>query len=126
MYHVELFVKNGDTIPESLADTLRWRDVIFDYNGAGSISANDSSLRMRYGRAYFSYKPDSLYKQLEWRTMAQDSLPAVTFTMEIPEEGRMILSGKKSEDSLYVVLKKLNRHFQLTERQFHWISESNR
>lgn len=126
MYHVELFVKNGDTIPESLADTLRWRDVIFDYNGSGSISANDSSLRMRYGRAYFSYKPDSLGKQLEWRIMAWDSLPMVTFEMEIPEEGQMILKGKKAEDSLHVVLKKLNRHFPLTERQFHWISEANR
>lgn len=126
MYHVELFVKNGDTIPESLADTLRWRDVIFDYNGAGSISVNDSSLRMRYGRAYFSYKPDSLGKQLEWRIMAWDSLPVVTFDMQIPEEGRMILKGKKAEDSLHVFLKKLNRHFPLTERQFHWISESNR
>lgn len=126
MYHVELFVKNGDTIPESLADTLRWRDVIFDYNGSGSISANDSSLRMRYGRAYFSYKPDSLGKQLEWRIMSWDSLPMVTFDLEIPEEGKMILKGKKAEDSLHLVLKKLNRHFPLTERQFHWISESNR
>ncbi|OOG78070.1 hypothetical protein [Algoriphagus sp. A40] len=126
MYHVELFVKNGDTIPESLADSLRWRDVIFDYNGAGSISANDSSLRMRYGRAHFNYKPDSLGSQLEWRLMGWDSLPLVTFDMVIPEEGRMVLKGKKSEDSLHVVLKKLNRHFPLTERQFHWISESNR
>lgn len=126
IYHVELFVKNGDTIPESLADTLRWRDVIFDYNGAGSLSAKDSSLRMRYGRAYFSYKPDSLGKQLEWRLMAWDSLPLVTFDMQIPEEGKMILKGKKENDSIQVVLKKLNRHFPLTEKQFHWISESNR
>lgn len=126
MYHVELFVKNGDTIPESLADSLRWRDVIFDYNGAGSISANDSSLRMRYGRAYFSYKPDSLGKQMDWRIMAWDSLPVVTFDMEIPEDGRMILKGKKAEDSFHVVLKKLKRHFPLKERQFHWVSESNR
>jgi hypothetical protein len=126
IYHVEMFVKNGDTIPESLADTLRWRDVIFDYNGSGSLSAQDSSLRMRYGRAYFSYKPDSLGTQLEWRHSSWDSLPAVTFQMEIPKEGKMILNGKKEEDSLYVVLQKLNRHFPLTERQFHWISEANR
>ena len=126
MYHVELFVKNGDTIPESLADTLRWRDVIFDYNGSGSLSAQDSSLRMRYGRAYFSYLPDSLGNQLEWRLSSWDSLPVVSFKMEIPEQDRIILTGKKQEDSLHVVLKKLNRHFPLTERQFHWVSEANR
>jgi len=126
MYHVELFVKNGDTIPESLADTLRWRDVIFDFNGSGSLSAQDSSLRMRYGRAYFSYLPDSLGNQLEWRLSSWDSLPVASFKMELPQEGKIILTGKKHEDSLFVVLQKINRHFPLTERQFHWVSEANR
>lgn len=125
MYHVELFVKNGDTIPESLVDSLRWKDVIFDYNGSGSISANDSSLRMRYGRAYFNYEPDSLGNRLEW-TLSSDGTSLANFEMDFSEEGKMILNGKKADDSLYVVLKKLNRHFPLTERQFHWISESNR
>jgi hypothetical protein len=46
--------------------------------------------------------------------------------MELSEKGKIILKGKKAEDSLYVVLRKMNRHFPLTERQFHWISESNR
>lgn len=126
MYHVELFVKNGDTIPESLADTLRWRDVIFDYNGAGSFSANDSTFRMRYGRAYFDYRPDRLGTVLEWRKASWDSLPLVVFDMEIPEKGRMLLNGVNQSDTLSLVLKKLPRHFPLTERQFHWLSESNR
>ncbi len=125
-YHVELFVKNGDTIPESLADSLRWRDVIFDYDGAGSVSANDSTLRMRYGRGYFAYEPDSAGKTLEWRKSAWDSQLLVTFDLALLPENRMILSGVKGQDSLYLVLKKLNRHFPLTERQFHWISEDNR
>lgn len=126
MYHVEVFVKNRDTIPESLADTLRWRDVIFDYNGAGSFSANDSSFRMRYGRAYFDYRPDSAGKMLEWRKTSWDSLPLMVFDMGIPEKGRMTLYGIKETDTLSLVLKKLPRHFPLTERQFHWLSESNR
>jgi hypothetical protein len=125
-YHVELFVKNGDTIPESLADTLRWRDVIFDYDGAGSVSANDSSMRMRYGRAYFAYEPDSAGVTLEWRKSVWDSAVLVTFDMELLPENGMILQGKKGEDHLYLKLKKLKRHFPLTERQFHWISEDNR
>ena len=125
-YHVELFVKNGDTIPESLADTLRWRDVIFDYDGAGSVSANDSTLRMRYGRAYFAYEPDSAGMTLEWRKSVWDSAVLVTFDMELLPENGMILHGKKGEDHLYLKLKKLKRHFPLTERQFHWISEDNR
>ena len=125
-YHVELFVKNGDTLPESLADTLRWRDVIFDYDGAGSVSTNDSSFRMRYGRAYFAYEPDSAGKTLEWRKSAWDSQLLVTFDLQLLPENGMILQGKKGEDLLYLKLKKLNRHFPLSERQFHWISEDNR
>ncbi|MCU0401022.1 MAG: hypothetical protein MUE75_08445 [Algoriphagus sp.] len=126
MYHVELFVKNGDTIPESLADSLRWRDVIFDYNGQGSFSAQDSSFRMRYGRAYFTYLPDSLGEKLDWNNPLDDSFPVVSFQMEQSGSDKITLTGIKGQDSLHLVLKKLNRHFPLTERQFHWISESNR
>jgi hypothetical protein len=126
MYHVEVFIKNGDTIPESLADTLRWRDVIFDYNGAGSFSAIDSSFRMRYGRAYFDYRPDSTGETLAWRKASLDSIPLVVFEMSLPEKGSMLLSGVKDSDTLSLVLKRIPRHFPLTERQFHWLSESNR
>ncbi|MBN7812467.1 hypothetical protein J0A68_16050 [Algoriphagus sp. H41] len=126
IYHVEVFVKNGDTIPESLADAQRWRDVVFDYNGSGSIAANDSSLRMRYGRAYFVYQPDSLGERIEWRNYSAESHPVASFDMDLSEKGKMILRGAKGDDSLQVVLRKLDRHFPLTERQFHWISESNR
>lgn len=125
-YHVELFVKNGDTIPESLADSLRWRDVIFDFNGQGSFSALDSSFRMRYGRAYFSYLPDSSEKKLDWNHPLNDNSPVVSFNLELKGTDQIVLHGIKNQDSLHVVLKKLNRHFPLTERQFHWISESNR
>ncbi|WP_268035915.1 hypothetical protein [Algoriphagus sp. PAP.12] len=125
-YHVELFVKNGDTIPENLADSLRWRDLVFDYNGAGSFGAVDEDFWMRYGRAYFDYRPDSTSSLLEWRKSKYDSLPFITFEMELEPDGRISLLGLKNQDSLRISLKKLPRHFQLSERQFHWLSESNR
>lgn len=123
IYHVELFVTNGDTLPESMTESRRWGDVIFDYNGEGSLAANDSSLFMNYGRAYFIYQTDSLGKEMEWRSMGQRQ---ATFSMDFPSEDRMILSGTKGQDSLHVVLRKLERHFPLAERQFHWINESSR
>ena len=123
VYHVELFVTNGDTLPESMTESRRWGDVIFDYNGEGSLAANDSSLFMNYGRAYFIYQTDSLGKEMAWRSMGQRQ---ATFSMDFPSEDRMILSGTKGQDSLHVVLRKLERHFPLAERQFHWINESSR
>jgi hypothetical protein len=32
VYEVKTFVLNGDTIPFTYADKLRWKDVIFDHN----------------------------------------------------------------------------------------------
>jgi hypothetical protein len=63
---------------------------------------------------------------LEWRKASWDSLPMVVFDLEIPKMGEMRLHGVKDSDTLSLVLKKLPRHFPLTERQFHWLSESNR
>jgi hypothetical protein len=36
------------------------------------------------------------------------------------------LWGKIRNDSIYAELKRSNRHFQLAEKQFHWLSEYNR
>lgn len=123
VYHVELFVRNGDTIPESVDDASRWRDVIFDYNSQGSLAANDSTLVMSYGRAYFGYFPDSSGAQMEWRAYGKQ---AALFAIDFLGEDRMILRGKKGEDSLEVVLQSQARHFPLTERQFNWVNESVR
>src|SRR5690606_28549111 len=101
VYHVELFVRNGDTIPESVDDASRWRDVIFDYNSQGSLAANDSTLVMSYGRAYFGYFPDSSGAQMEWRAYGKQ---AALFAIDFLGEDRMILRGKKGEDSLEVIL----------------------
>jgi hypothetical protein len=45
---------------------------------------------------------------------------------EIPDSTTIKMWGKKRGDSLFVELKKSKRHFQLAEKQIHWISEANR
>lgn len=128
VYNVEVFVKNGDTIPFSLTDTMRWRDVIFEINGSGSINAKDTSFRQLYGRSYFGSKADTAIKEITFtkRDWMFNMYEICKLKYAITDSNRVILRGKIHSDSVYAELLKTNRHFQLAERQFHWLSEYNR
>jgi hypothetical protein len=125
IYKVESYVLNRDTIPPLITDSLRWQDIIFE-EGYGSIKTTDSLFRKRYGRAYFNYNIDSVKHSLKFVKSFADTSSLISFKYETPDSNTVRLWGKLRNDSLYVVLRKSNRHFQLTERQFHWLSESNR
>jgi len=126
IYAVNTFVVNNDTIELSNADSLRWQDVVFEQSGVGSIKTADTAYRQRYKRAYFAYTLDSAKHSIDFKKFKGDSLPVASFLYEIPDSNTVLLRGRQRTDSLCIVLKKTNRHFQLTERQFHWLSEANR
>lgn len=125
VYDVETYVVNKDTIPALITDTIRWHDLILE-NGFGSIKTGDSIFRQRYKRGYFNYRLDSATKSLKFLKSFSDTTPILLFKYEIPDSNTVRLRGKLRNDSLFVVLRKSNRHFQLAERQFHWLSEANR
>lgn len=126
VYHVSKFVVNKDTIPALVTDTLRWQDVIFEVNGMGSIKTQDTSFRIRYGRGYFNFTVDSIQPVINFKRFANDSTVILSMNYNIPDSNTIQLWGKQRNDSLFVELKKSNRHFQLAEKQFHWLSEANR
>jgi hypothetical protein len=126
VYDVTTFVVNNDTIAPLQTDTLRWLDLIIDKGGVGSIRTSDTAFRRRYGRAYFNFTVDPAKQMLYLKKNAQISTSIATFHFQKPDSSTIILRGKKGMDSLYVTIKKSNRHFQLAERQFHWLSEANR
>lgn len=103
-------------------DSLRWKDLIFE-NGLGSIVSNDTLFRHRYNRAYFSYELDSAKHLLGFKKYANTEEYFLEFKYAIPDSNTIILDGLKGKDSLHVELKLTNRHFQLAERQFHWLTE---
>jgi len=127
VYDVDLYVLNNkDTIPALVTDTVRWQDLIFDKGGSGSVKSTDATFRQRYRRGYFSYKPDTVKQILDFRLFPQDSVPFMSMAYEFPDDQTIHMRGKFKSDSLFVRLRRTNRHFQLTERQFHWLSEANR
>lgn len=125
VYDVSSYVLNKDTIPPLLTDTIRWQEIIFE-NGGGSIKTTDTAFRIRYRRAFFNYQLDSTGQNIIFRKTSFDPNIIASFRFEKPDSSTIKLWGKFKNDSLILVLKKSNRHFQLGERQFHWLSEANR
>ena len=129
VYDVRRYVVNRDTIAPSSADTLRWRDVIFDTNGSGSINTTDQIFWQRYRRGYFRYKPNTVdHTVAVWKRSAapRDSTFLFQMRYEVPDSNTIRFHAAIRGDSIHVELVRVPRHFQLTERQFHWLSEYNR
>lgn len=126
VYDVAEFAVNRDTIPALPTDTLRWKDVIFEPGGQGSVNTTDTLFRQRYRRGYFAYAPDTVRRRIAWKRFPQDTVALLDFRYETAGPNTVRLWGKLRGDSLYVRLVRSNRRFQLAERQFHWLSEANR
>ncbi len=125
VYEIKTFIKNNDTIPGSLNNEMSWKDFIFETDGTGSISTSDTLFKQRYRRGYFSYKADYFTRIFSFMKH-KDTLPLFEFQYRIPDDKTIDMWGKIRNDSVYFELVRTDRHFQLTEKQFHWISESNR
>jgi hypothetical protein len=126
---VRSYVVNGDSIPLTSTDTLRWRDVIIDNSGAGSVNTLDHVFWQRYHRGYFRYKPDTAAHTVAvWKTstIPRDSTFLFTMRYDVPDTSTIRFATVIRGDSVRAELVRVPRRFQLTERQFHWISEYNR
>ena len=128
VYAVRVFAVNGDTIPASHADASQWKDVIFDTKGGGSVGCPDTSFTRKfgYGRGLFHYETDSVKQLLTMTRVFSDKRLIMECRYDLPDSNTVVLHGRLRQDSLYIVLQRTDRQFQLSQWQFHWISESNR
>jgi hypothetical protein len=125
VYAITSFIKNQDTIPIMMQDEMQWKDFIFEKNGTGSILTQDSLFRLQYRRGYFGYKVDMLGQAIAFQKY-RDNTNLFKMHYKFLDDRTISLWGKVRNDSLYFELVRTDRHFQLSENQFHWISESNR
>ena len=129
-YNVVVFAVNSDTILPLLYDTLRWQDVVFEKDGSGSIKTADTIFAQRYKRGYFNVTADTADHILNFKKKQRDSTMysgiILSMRYQLQDSNTIRLWGKEKNDSLYVLLKRSNRHYQLAEKQFHWLSEYNR
>lgn len=122
-YDVIKFAINKDTIAQNVTDTIRWENMIFDFNGQGSLISTDTIFRKRYGRAYFSYTMDSVKQELLFKKFHNDSLPQFALHYTFLDSITLLLKGKIRNDSVFIHLRKNSKQYKLAEKQFHWVTE---
>lgn len=126
MYDVLLQVHQGDTLSIADTDSLFWQNFVLDKGMEGSIKTTDSRFRQRYGRGYFNYKVNSVRSTLSLFRRTSDSVPIVQFRYEVKDSVTLMLRSIPLTDSLQLTLRRRTTVFPLGEKQFHWISETNR
>jgi len=129
IYEVSKYVINNDTIPAKYSDSLRWRDMVFERGGRGSVGTTDTMFWQRYRRGNFVYNTDTVNQTIDFtrsNLATGETLFLFRLKYEIPDSNTIRLYGMIRKDSVFAEMKRINRHFQLSEKQFHWVSEYNR
>lgn len=125
-YEVVTQTRNGDTLSHYLSDSLHWQNIVFDNTNDGSVKSSDSRFRQRYGRGYFNLQYDSALQVLSLRRSFNDTTFLGRFTWRQKDSIWVELSSYPNKDSMYVLLRRRTQSFPLSEKQFHWVSETNR
>ncbi len=126
MYDVVRQTVLGDTIDISQPDSLSWQNIVFEKNDDGSIKTSDKRFRQRYGRGYFNAKFDSATQVLSLRRTSSDSNFLARFNYHIKDSTWVELTSYPNKDAMYLLLRRRPTSFPLSERPFHWVSETNR
>ncbi len=130
VYNVLTYAVNSDTIPPTFTNSMRWHDIIFERSGTGSVKTADTSFRQLYSRGYFTFTTDTTNHIINFKKGERDSAMfngvILSLHYKIPDNNTIQLWGKKENDSLYITLQRSDRHFPLTEKQFHWLTEYSR
>ncbi|MDF2193751.1 hypothetical protein [Paraflavitalea sp. CAU 1676] len=126
IYDVITQIRNGDTVTSRLSDSVYWQNIVFEKTYDGSIQTSDSRFRKRYGRAYFNIKYDSATQVLGFRRGFNDSTFLAQFTWHAKDSVWLELNSYPNKDSMYLLLRRRVQAFPLSEKQFHWVSETNR
>ncbi|MBF6642338.1 hypothetical protein IVB69_12675 [Flavobacterium sp. J49] len=115
-YEVKTFVKNGDTIPVLMSDTLRWNKVLME---EGNIV-----IKTVRGRGnYYALKTDTIANQLII-TSYKDSTKIFKLNYKRLPNEELLVKGKWESDTLELLWKqKKKSDYELNNRGFHWINE---
>lgn len=119
VYEVEKFVKNRQTLPPMLTDTVRWRRLLMDYPERISVMQMDDRMRR------YSATTDTLKKQMTLH-LYRDTVNKYVLKYEHRGKAKkdLKLSGILQKDTIEVHLKHYPlENFLLLNRGFHWVNE---
>ena len=115
IYDVEKYAINGDTLPALLNDTKRWKRILVDRNGWGSVEYMDQA------KIYYRFSSDTLNGKVS--ILSQDSSAVYTFAHKRMRDRFYWQGGNKSDSIFLLVRRKDPSEFLLVNRGFSWINE---
>lgn len=125
-YEVVLQTRQGDTLDLRAPDSVYWQNIVFENYNGGSIKTTDKRFRQVYGRGYAGLKYDSASQTIAFKRSYSDSVVLGRFTCHVKDSSWVELTSYPNTDSMYLLLRKRATPFPLSEKQFHWVSETNR
>ncbi|MEM9929566.1 MAG: hypothetical protein AAF840_07095, partial [Bacteroidota bacterium] len=113
---VEHFISNGDTIPDLLSDTVRWKRVFFDYPQFTQVR------RMKDQPLSLTTEIDTAALTLQFTERGGDTIPQ-SFTYSKLDD-QLVLEGILNTDTLKIHLQQYSLDSMgLLNRGFHWVNE---
>jgi len=117
IYNVEKFIKNNDTLPALITDSLQWKQLNVAFASYAIVKTMNDSLRG------YNFIVDTSKKTVQL-TSNRDSTNKSNFTFFYPDTAHLVFKGTIRNDSVYIVMKKFNtENSVLISRGFHWINE---
>ncbi|WP_143166684.1 hypothetical protein [Pedobacter caeni] len=117
IYQTEKFVRNNVECLPLITDSLQWRQLTVQREGAARIKMMNDSLKNA------DFKVDASKKQIEifyQGSLSKDKL----FSYQMIDKDRLLLSGHLNGDSVKITLKKMDlKKFLLINRKFNWVNE---
>ncbi len=115
IYEVEKYAINGDTLPVLQNDTKRWKRILVERSGWGSIEYMDQA------KIYYRFGADTLNGKVS--ILSQDSSTVYSFAHKRSGERFYWQGGNKSDSIFLSVKRKDPSEFLLVNRGFNWINE---
>lgn len=119
LYHVETFVKAGDTLPPLTTDSARWRAMTIEWETFARVKHMNDSING------FRLQVDTTAQTMSF-TLRGDTIPTCTFNYHVPDPEHFVLTGRIRSDSVAIAFRRftdIRNRFRLTNRSFHWINE---
>ena len=121
-HDIELFVKNGDTIPNDIANGNRWNKITI--NGLSYLPETLVISKMDNTRERYKFRADTLAKKMKLVKMYGDSTKSHVLHYESLEPKVFVYHGIFDGDTLWMRTKaKTLEDYRLTRNKIQWIRD---
>ena len=116
IYNTQTFIRNNDTIAALTTDTMRWKQLIVEFDKFARVKLMNDSTKD------YNFITDTISKSVSISSGTDTIIKSTLFYRA--DSAYLTLTGKLKNDSVFIRLKKYDiNKFRLVNRGFHWINE---